>query len=551
MKKTVYIIGHRNPDTDAVVSASAYAKLKNLMGQPEYVAARCGHLNPQTEYIYNRFKVERPEYLPDLVPKTKYYMNENYVTVKEDVSLWKAVDKMISTNAAVLPIINIDGTYQGLLNVNAFAQNSYRLLNPKGGNNIISSISLIAKTLNAAPVVEFGSDEYFNCRIMIGDDSVTTFQKLLKEHESENLIVITGDRSDLQRICVEARVKALVITNDYLVSKELRDLAKKNHVSILSSHDSTSTTALLIEYSSPVSAMADKEIKPVQASDTIQKIRPLLAKSPSRCLPVVDDSYKVIGIISESDLVHDANIEVILVDHNEPQQAVEGIEHYTIREIIDHHRISTFSTRNPINFINTPVGSTSTIIVNLYRGYHISIPKDIASLLLCGILSDTLVLQSSTTTAMDIQMADYLSSITDLDIKELGNDIIKSGSHIGDRPASEVIYQDMKEYSEGKFKYTVSQIEVDSNSEVLNRKEEFFAELDKLRLQSSSLFSTLLVTDITTLDSVMLLSSDPKFEAMLTFPKRDQHIYFLKDVVSRKKQLIPLLSELVSAYSQQ
>lgn len=550
MTKTVYIIGHRNPDTDAIVAATAYAKLKQLMGQPEYVAARCGHLNPQTEYIFNRFKVERPEYIPDLVPKTKYYMNENYVSVKEDVSLWKAVDKMISTNAPVLPIVNIDGTYQGLLNVNAFALNSYKLLNPKGGNNFISSVSLIAKTLNAAPVVEFNSDEYFNCRIMIGDDSVTTFQKLLKEHESENLIVITGDRSDLQRICVEARVKALVVTNDYLVSKELRELAKKNQVSILSSHDTTTTTALLIEYSSPVSAMADKEIQPVHANDTIQKVRPLLAKSPSRCLPVVDDNFKVIGIIGENDLVHDANIEIILVDHNEPQQAVEGIEHYTIREIIDHHKISTFSTRYPINFINKPVGSTSTIITNLYIENHISIPKDIASILLCGILSDTLILQSSTTTAYDIQTADYLSSITDLDIKELGNDIIKSGSHIGDRSASEVVHQDMKEYSEGKIKYTVSQIEVDSTNEVLSRKKEFFDELDSLKMQTGSYFSALLVTDITTLSSVMFISADSKFESILTFPKKDDHIYFLKDVVSRKKQLIPLLSELVSSYSE-
>lgn len=549
MTKTVYIIGHRNPDTDAIVAATAYAKLKNLMGQSEYVAARAGHLNPQTEYIYERFKVAKPEYLPDLVPKTKYYLNENYVSVREDVSLWKAVDKMMSSNAPVLPIVNLDGTYQGMLNYNAFALNSYKLINPNHGESFISSINLIAKTLNAAPVVEFDGDEFFNCKIMVGDDSVTTFQKLLKEHSSENLIVITGDRDDIQRVCIEARVKALIITQDYVISKELRELAKQNHVSILSGHDTTATTAMLIEYSSPVSAMADKNVEPVLANDTIQKIRPLLAQSPARCLPVVDDDFKVIGIISESDLVHEANVEVIMVDHNEPQQAVEGIEHYTLCEIIDHHKISTFSTRTPINFINKPVGSTSTIITNLYRENHISIPKDIASLLLCGILSDTLILQSSTTTEYDINTADYLSSITDLDIKELGNDIIKSGSHIGDRSAKEVVHQDMKEYSEGKFKYTVSQIEVDSTSEVLNRAEEFFAELENCKLASAALFSAILVTDITTLSSVMLIKSDSKFESLLTFPKRDDHIYFLKDVVSRKKQLIPLLSELVSTFA--
>lgn len=545
MTNKVYIIGHRNPDTDSVVAATAYATLKHLLGKNEYVAARAGHLNPQTEYIFKRFKIEAPEYIPDLLPKTKYYMNEKFISVDESVSLWKAVDKMISTNASVLPIVNVDGKYQGLLNYNAFALNSYKLLSPKRGDIILASLKLIEKTLNATPIIEFDEEEYFNCSVMIGDDDPETFKKLLAERQSENVIVICGDREDIQKICIEAKIRALIVTKDYVVKKDLREKAKANKVSILSSHDSTPTTAMLIQYSSPVSAMADKKINPVHINDTVQKIRPLLTQSPSRCLPVVDDTNKVLGIISESDLLHEANIQVILVDHNEPQQAVEGIEHYTIQEIIDHHRISTFSTKTPINFINRTVGSTSSIIAHLYREAHVSIPKDMASILLCGILSDTLILQSATTTDFDVQTAEYLSSITELDIKELGNDIIKSGSHIGGRSASEVVRQDMKEYTEGKIKYTVSQIEVDGTAEVMNRKEEFFEELKSVRSACGGTFACILVTDITTLSSIMLIDSDPKFESLLNFPKKDAHIYFLKDVVSRKKQLIPLLSELV------
>ena len=182
----------------------------------------------------------------------------------------------------------------------------------------------------------------------------------------------------------------------------------------------------------------------------------------------------------------------------------------------------------------------------MYRENRVSIPKEIASILLCGILSDTLVLQSATTTGYDVDTAEYLSSITDLDIKTLGNDIIKSGSHIGGRTAEEVIHQDMKEYTEGKFKYSVSQIEVDSTVEIIERKKEFLEQLENERKTMGALYSVLLVTDITVLSSIMLVAGDPKFEEVLNFPRRDKHIYYMKDIVSRKKQLIPLLSEITA-----
>ena len=306
---------------------------------------------------------------------------------------------------------------------------------------------------------------------------------------------------------------------------------------------------MLIEYSSPVNSMVERALLPVKASDSVQKIRPLLSSSPSRCLPVVDDDYKVIGIIGESDLLHDANIQVILVDHNELQQAVEGIENYKILEIIDHHKVNTITTKTPIDFINKTVGSTSSIIANLYRENRVSIPKDIAAILLCGILSDTLILQSATTTEYDVLTAEYLSCITSLDIKELGNDIIKSGSHIGGRSADEVIHQDIKEYSEGKFKYTVSQIEVDGTQEILERNKEFLDKLEEERHSSGALFSALLVTDITKLSSIMFLANDEKMDSFINFPKQEDNIYYMKDVVSRKKQLIPLLSELIAEVS--
>ena len=280
--------------------------------------------------------------------------------------------------------------------------------------------------------------------------------------------------------------------------------------------------------------------------DTISKIKNVMQDSPIRRLPVVDENEKVIGIISEHDLTNEPNIELILVDHNEMSQAVEGLEHYKVTEVIDHHRIGSISTSYPITFINKPVGSTSTIIATLYQ--EAKIPKDIASLLLCGILSDTLILQSTTTTELDRQTAEYLANITDLEIQSLGKEIITAGSGIKGRTATEVIHQDMKEYQEEKGSYTVSQIEVSDVKEVLDRKEEFMTELELERRGNKAIFAALLVTDITQLSSVLLIAANPKFEPFITFPKMEDHAYFLKDVVSRKKQLVPLLTEQVENY---
>lgn len=549
--KTVYVIGHRNPDSDSVISAAAYARLKQNLGQHEYVAARAGKISPQTEYIFNRFSVPVPEYIPDLIPKVKYYISGECQTVPTGTSLWAALEKIEASDTKVLPVVTEDGKYSALLHYNAFAKNVLKILNPEKEAAVSTSISLITTTLSAQPVVLHHETELFKCAMLVAAAGFETFKKMLAVHPAENAVVITGDRTDIQEYCISQNVRAVVVTSGNTIDKKLRDMAEKNNVSLLISPYDTSATAMLIVYSSPVSSMADSSIMPVNANDTLRKARPLLHKSPGRCLPVVDDNNRLLGIISESDLLREANIEAVLVDHNELTQAVEGVDNYTIREVIDHHRLGNFTTRQPITFINKPVGATSTIITNLYRQNRVSIPKEIASILLAGILSDTLMLQSATTTEEDRETAEYLSNITNLDVKELGQDILTAASRLGGRSAAEVVKQDMKEYTEGEFSFTVSQIEVDTTDELLARKDEVFEELDAERRSRKCLFCALMVTDITKLTSVMLVSAEQPFLQALGFPKMDDNIYILKDIVSRKKQLIPLLSEQVEKLSAQ
>ena len=548
MKKTVYIFGHKNPDTDSIVSATAYARLKQLQGFDNYKAARAGHFNPQTDYIFKKFKVQSPKYISSLTPRVEYYMEDECKVVEEDKSVWAAIAQMDTAHLRALPVVDKEGKYKALLHYSAFAQQLLTILNPENQVSIATSIDLIVKTMNAQPLIVHNKDEIFKSTILVGAASDETFSKMLDEHKSENIIVITSDREKIYEACIERKVKLLIITSGYMLSKELKDKAQKNGVSVIMSPYTTSDTVMMIAYSTPVSFMADPEIKPVHPEDSISKIRQVLQDSPIRRLPVVDANNKVIGIISEHDLTNEPNIEIILVDHNELSQAVEGIENYKIQEVIDHHRIGPLSTTYPITFINKPIGSTSTLIATLYLEQKVPIPKDIASLLLCGILSDTLILQSTTTTEIDKQTAEYLSNITDLDIQTLGKEILTAGSRIKGRTASEVIHQDMKEYREEKATYTVSQIEVGNLKEILDRKKEFLSELEIERRSNKAIFAALLVTDITQLSSILLMSTDENFKPFVTFPPLETDIYFLKDVVSRKKQLIPLITEQVENF---
>ncbi len=546
--KTVYVIGHKNPDTDSGVAAVAYARLKQLLGYTNYVAARAGHFAPQTEYVFNRFKVPYPKYISDLIPKVAYYMTGSCDTVQEDVSVWDAIGRMDESKSRVLPVVDKDGRYMSLLHYSVFAQNVLTVMNPEHKSAFPTSIALIMHTMNAQPLIVKNENDVFKASVLVGAASLDTFNQMLAEHQSESVIVIASDREDIQEASISGGVRLLIITSGSPLKKELRDKAEAKGVSVIISPYATSSTAMLIAYSTPVSVMADMDITPVRPEDSVAHARTLLQESPCRCLPVVDAGKKIVGILSEHDLLHEPNIELILVDHNEMQQAVEGVEHYRIQEVIDHHRLGTLSTAYPITFINKPVGSTSTLIANLYRENRVPLPVDIASLLLCGILSDTLILQSTTTTDVDRETAQYLSDITNLNVKQLGKDIITAGSHVEGRGAGELIHQDMKEYTQGRENYTVSQIEVGSTKEILDRKKEFLEELEIERRAHKAVFASLLVTDITQLSSILLFTCDQKFESFVTFPKLEDNVYYLKDVVSRKKQLIPLMTEQIENY---
>ncbi|MDR0629474.1 MAG: putative manganese-dependent inorganic diphosphatase [Treponema sp.] len=545
MEKTVYVIGHRNPDTDSVVSAAAYARLKQIQGQSKVMAARAGKVNPQTEYIFERFGVAVPEYLPDLIPKAKYYISGEPVTVKEDASLWEALELLQKDDSQVLPIVDRNGVYQSMLHYQSFSRYIINHINPRKKSSFPLTLDHLATTIHAQPITLFNGAELRKSPIVVAASYNAHFKGHLEAEGVDNALVIVGDRWDIQRCCIEMQVRALILSGGTTLSRELIELAEQKQVTVLISPFDTSSTAMLIIYSVSTGTLGDRTIPLVRLKDPVWTFREILTKIPSRCLPVADDEGTVKGVIFEGDLIKEPNVEVIMVDHNESSQAIEGIENYKILEVIDHHRLGNLSTRYPITFINRVVGATCTIITNLYREQKVPLEKGIASILLCGIIADTLVLQSATTTETDIETAEYLSSITGLDIKSLGNDMQSAANQVNSLSGEELIKLDMKEYTEKGLTFSVSQIETDNPGALVERRDEIAGALEQVRAMQDHLFSALLVTDVTVLDSLLFVTGKKAFIRRINFPMSEGGIYVLKEVVSRKKQLMPLLAELV------
>lgn len=545
MEKTVYVIGHKNPDTDSVVSAAAYAELKRRVGMANVRAARAGAVNPQTEYIFDRFGVELPEFIPDLVPKVEYYYTREKATVSETTPLWEALGLMGQTDRKILPIADLEGRYKSMLHYGAFAQNILAKVNPQKKAVIPTSVGHLIQTIKAQAIVVFDENLLFKARMVVAALSTESFQRHMSADPADNKVVLVGDREEAQRIAVEAGVRVLIVTNGSIPGRELRELAERKRVSILVSPYDTSSTVLLAIYSTPVWTMGDESIKPVSRFDLIKRVRKAISESPSRCVPVIDEEGRVAGILTEGDLIREANIELIMVDHNEFSQAIDGIEHYRVLEVIDHHRLGSFSTSYPITFINRVVGSTSTIVASMFRETRTPLPKPLASILLCGILSDTIILQSATATDVDRDMAEYLASITDLDIQELGTDIMASASEAARRPAEEIVGMDVKEYSAFDKRISVSQIEVAGTAGIMERREEILAKLASYRLARSYYLSALMVTDINELSSLLFVEADREFHAYISYPRAELGVYVLKDILSRKKQLMPALMEMI------
>ena len=351
---------------DSIVSAIAYAELKKAAGEENVVPARAGKINIQTAYVLDRFGIEHPEFISDIIPKVKNHMSGEPVTVSHDTPLWDAMQVLTNNRFRMLPIVDDNGKYLSSLHYNAFAQNLLKKIDPQKNSIISTSAGHLVKTLRAQPVVIRNIDEIFSAQVIAAASEAETLREFIDIMPADNSIVIVGDRIDIQRYAIEKKVRLVVISAGRLITNEIRDLAEANNVSVLSTPFHTASASWLALHSMPVRYAGDTALKPLRADDYIKNITERFSDSVSRSLPVVDEDMRVTGVLTHGDLMKEPNVGMILVDHNELTQAVDGAGQVRIMEIIDHHRLGNPPTSYPITFINRPVGSTSTIIAGLY-----------------------------------------------------------------------------------------------------------------------------------------------------------------------------------------
>lgn len=541
-ENNTYVIGHRNPDTDSICSAVAYAELCRLQGRAGVRAARAGNLNRQTEFVLETLKQKPPALLADVFPRVRDAMVTEPVTIGEEASLFEAMQVMRRRDIRLLPVVDRDHRPKGAMILKRLPENIFL---PEEGariRQVFTSLQSISSCLQAREVNLFDPNRVETLELFVGAMAAPTFQKRLESAEPARAIVLTGDRAKVQSIAVELGVRLLIVTGGHAVSQEIRKAAAAKGVSILISPYDTATSALLTRLSTPVGHLATTDMPQVGPDERLTSLSSMLTRGGLPGVLVLDSEGKLCGVATKTNLLQPSAIKLILVDHNELSQAVPGADQVDILEIIDHHRLGNFHTEMPIRFINQPLGSTCSVIATLYQEAGFEPDPRTAGLMLAGLLSDTVLLKSPTTTDRDRELADWLAQRADLEAEEFGREMFRSGSTLAEyRSTRDLLLADFKEYETGQHRFGLGQIEVVSYAEFHDRLAECAEELASLRKDQSLDLAGLLVSDIVEQNSQLLISGDPALVGLIGYPEIDRGLYDLKGVLSRKKQLVPHL----------
>jgi manganese-dependent inorganic pyrophosphatase len=539
----ILVIGHRNPDTDAICSAIGYAEFKRRTGMPEAVAARCGDTNDRIDFVLNTFGVPAPKFVADVAPKVRDVMQTRVLSVTPEATAAEALGLMDDRNIRILPVLDEGQRCCGLLSLFKLSKFLFpaanRLLDSR---RVLSSLQNLTRTLNGEALVTHEPDAEEDLTLMIGAMSLESFAERLDTFPREKLAVVVGDRWDIQNLAIREGVRVVIVTGGLKVEAKTIEAAQRKQVNLIASPHDTATTAALCRAAVAVRHVLNEEFLCFREHAPLAAVRDEATSSGFQIFPVLDAQGQTVGILSKTDFLKTVTRKLILVDHNELSQAVQGADEVEIIEIIDHHRIGALTTHQPILFRNEPVGSTSTIVADCFFRHEVELPKPIAGLLLAGLVSDTLNLTSPTTTARDAEVLKRLEKIADVKAGEFTEKLFSSGSLLTHQPAPKAITTDCKEYAEAGVTFSVAQIEEIGFDQFWKRKAELLEALEQYRQRGKYVFSALLVTDVTTQSSLLLLAGSPDFIQQIDYPRVEPGIYELRDIVSRKKQLLPYLT---------
>ena len=559
-KETVYVIGHRNPDTDSICSAIALANLKNELAKQHrpvpvsasysgtepsnvvYKAAMAGKPNNETRYVLNRFGFKAPYFLPDARTQVKDIVYSNATMVRENISLRTAWLNMRRVSKSTLGVEDEDGNLAGVITTGDIAKSYMAVFDNEvlaraktPYRNIIETLN--GKLLTGDPdrIVEKG-------KVRIAAANTDIMRQLIDEHD----VIITSNRYESQLCAIEQKVDMIIVCDGARVSRTIQMIARENDCAIVSTPYGTYEAARLINQSMPVGYFMTRNPIRFRNTDYIDDIRSVMTRERHRDFPVVDGRGHFVGMISRRNLIRMKSKQLILVDHNEPGQAVNGIKEAEVVEIVDHHKLGTLDTVKPIVVRNRPVGCTATIVANMHWHRDVDLPASIAGLLLSAIISDTVLFKSPTCTDYDRETAKKLADIAGVDLHSYGLEMLKAGSGVGDMSPAEIVKNDMKEFVIGDYHVIISQISVMDTKEVMDMKDDIIKSMNHVCDSEGYDLSLIMVTNILEEATTLLFAGSPRTLIGEAFHKdaSGTHIY-LPGVMSRKKQIVPPLTEAV------
>ena len=538
-KLTIYVIGHKNPDTDSICSAIAYADIKNRTEEDTFIPMRAGQINEETEYVLKRFQMSAPVYLEDIGTQVKDMEIHKTEGARSDISVKEAFNHMTENGAVTLPITDEENNLEGLITIGDIARSYMDAYD----NTVIAAAKTqyrnIASTLNGEILVGDAEDFIDRGKVIIGAANPDKMEEFIDEGD----LVILGNRMEDHLCAVEQKAACIIVGLGAKVSSVIQKFARENNCTVITTPYDTLTIAKLINQSIPVRhLMKTKNLITFRMDDFTDDIRDIMGKNRHRDFPVLDKDGKYQGTVSRRNLLNISKKKVILVDHNEVSQAVDNIREADILEIIDHHRIGSLQTMQPVVFRNQPVGCTATIMYQMYQEKNLDIPPAIAGLLCAAILSDTLMFRSPTCTFLDRAAGQELAKLAGIEVEEFAAEMFRAGSDLQSKSPEEIFYQDFKKFIIDDVTFGVGQINSMSADELQHIKERLQpyikSECGKNGIQMVFFMLTNIVEESTELlfcgeGSRHMVSQ--AFEDM----KANESSCMLSGVVSRKKQLIP------------
>lgn len=533
-----YIIGHKNPDTDSVTSAISLSYLKNQLGmdtEPRVL----GELNKESKFVLDYFNIQYPKILNDVKVQIQDVPFRRDIMMNENSSIYEAYTYMVDKGITGLPVVKDKKKFFGYVSLKEIATDFIR----GDFDSLDASYDNILKVLDGKEILRF--DEDIKGQIIAATFSSEMF--ISEAKISRDTIVIVGSRKFVVDYCINKKARLIILVGNQELTKEELEEAKKNEVNIIMTHKKSFEVSKLVGLSNYIKNIVRNE-KPItfDENDYLTDFFEISNKLKHTNYPIVDKQGNCNGLLRLIDVNTYDRKKVILVDHNEIKQSVDGLNEATILEIVDHHNIGTLTTNVPISFRCMILGSTNSVIYHLYKESGVEIPKDIAGIMLAGLLSDTLILKSPTATETDKMIAKELADIAGLDIQEFGMEMLKAGSSLKGLTIEDVIFYDYKEYSANDMNFGIGQVLTLDYEEVLSKKEEYIAALDKTCKTKGFKLIALFITDIVDNGSYVLYTSNAEQIMSLAYEKKDMcQGYYLPGVISRKKQMVPnIMAEL-------